>query len=74
VSFHGSTEDGRPDILIGAACRLTAGGHNGIQIEQQRRARAGTISGSNLPRWQAIAAAVADVYRVILTAGAWHLP
>jgi phage replication-related protein YjqB (UPF0714/DUF867 family) len=47
--------------------RLTADKHNGIQIEQRPRARAGTIPGSNRPRWEAIAAAVADVYRVILT-------
>jgi phage replication-related protein YjqB (UPF0714/DUF867 family) len=109
VSFHGFTEDRRPDILVGGAApdplkrvmravigiavagtgltveiagvgdplggdeeanivnRLTADKHNGIQIEQQPRARSGTIPGSNLPRWQAIAAAVADVYRVVLT-------
>ena len=30
----------------------------------------GTIPGSDLPRWEAIAAAVADVYRVILTSSA----
>jgi phage replication-related protein YjqB (UPF0714/DUF867 family) len=47
--------------------RLTSNKHNGIQIEQQPRARSGTIPGSDVPRWQAIAAAVADVYRVILT-------
>lgn len=47
--------------------RLTADKHNGIQIEQQPHARAGTVPGSNRPRWEAIAAAVADVYRVILT-------
>jgi phage replication-related protein YjqB (UPF0714/DUF867 family) len=50
--------------------RLTADKHSGIQIEQQPRARSGTIPGSGLPRWQAIAAAVADVYRVILTSSA----
>ena len=112
VSFHGFTEDGRPDILVGGAAsdplkrvmraviafavagtglsveivgtgdplggaeeanivnRLTTDKHNGIQIEQQPHARSGTIPGSNLPRWQAIAAAVADVYRVILTRSA----
>ena len=47
--------------------RLTADRRHGIQIEQQPHARNGTIPGSTLPRWQAIAAAVADVYRVILT-------
>jgi phage replication-related protein YjqB (UPF0714/DUF867 family) len=47
--------------------RLTTDGHGGIQIEQQPHARSGTIPGSSLPTWQAIAAAVADVYRVILT-------
>jgi phage replication-related protein YjqB (UPF0714/DUF867 family) len=50
--------------------RLTADQHNGVQIEQQPQARSGTVPGSNLPRWQAIAAAVADVYRVILTSSA----
>ena len=112
VSFHGFTEEGRPDILIGGAApdplkrvmqaviafavagtglsveiasigdpldgadeanivnRLTTDQHNGIQIEQQPQARSGTIPGTNLPRWQAIAAAVADVYRVILTSSA----
>ena len=109
VSFHGFTEEGRPDILIGGAApdplkrvmqaviafavagtglsveiagigdplggadeanivnRLTADQHSGIQIEQQPQARVGTIPDTNLPRWQAIAAAVADVYRVILS-------
>lgn len=47
--------------------RLTADRRHGVQIEQQPHARDGTIPGSTLPRWQAIAAAVADVYRVILT-------
>jgi phage replication-related protein YjqB (UPF0714/DUF867 family) len=47
--------------------RLTADRRHGIQIEQQPHARNGTIPGSTLPRWQAIAAAVVDVYRVILT-------
>jgi phage replication-related protein YjqB (UPF0714/DUF867 family) len=47
--------------------RLTANRHNGIQIEQRLRARTGTLPDSTTPRWQAIAAAVADVYRVILT-------
>jgi phage replication-related protein YjqB (UPF0714/DUF867 family) len=47
--------------------RLTADRRSGIQIEQQPLARDGTIPGSTLPRWQAIAAAVADVYRVLLT-------
>ncbi len=112
VSFHGFTEEGRPDILIGGAApdplkrvmraviafavagtglsveiasigdpldgadeanivnRLTTDQHNGIQIEQQPQARSGTIPDTNLPRWQAIAAAVADVYRVILTSSA----
>jgi hypothetical protein len=40
---------------------------HGIQIEQQSRARTGILPGSDQPRWQAVAAAVADVYRVILT-------
>jgi phage replication-related protein YjqB (UPF0714/DUF867 family) len=112
VSFHGFTEDGRPDILIGGAApdalkrvmqaviafsvagtgltveiasigdpldgadeanivnRLTTDQHNGIQIEQQPQARSGTIPGSDQPRWEAVAAAVADVYRVILTSSA----
>jgi len=112
VSFHGFTEEGRPDILIGGAApdplkrvmraviafalaetglsveiatigdpldgsdeanivnRLTTDQHNGIQIEQQPQARSGTIPGSSLSRWEAIAAAVADVYRVILTSSA----
>ena len=112
VSFHGFTEEGRPDILIGGAApdplkrvmqaviafavagtglsveiagigdpldgadeanivnRLTMDQQNGIQIEQQRQARFGTIPATNLPRWQAIAAAVTDVYRVILTSSA----
>jgi phage replication-related protein YjqB (UPF0714/DUF867 family) len=47
--------------------RLTIDKHNGIQIEQQPSARTGTIPGSNTPRWEAIATAVADVYRVVLT-------
>jgi phage replication-related protein YjqB (UPF0714/DUF867 family) len=47
--------------------RLTADRRHGIQIEQQPLARDGTIPGSTLPRWQAIAAAVADVYRVLLS-------
>jgi phage replication-related protein YjqB (UPF0714/DUF867 family) len=47
--------------------RLTADRRHGIQVEQQPHARDGTIPGSTVPRWQAIAAAVADVYRVILT-------
>lgn len=46
--------------------RLTGDKRSGIQIEQQPLARSGTIPGSNQPTWQAIAAAVADVYRVIL--------
>jgi phage replication-related protein YjqB (UPF0714/DUF867 family) len=112
VSFHGFTEDGRPDILIGGAApdplkrvmraviafavagtglsveiasigdpldgadeanivnRLTTDQHNGIQIEQQPQARSGTIPDTDLPRWEAIAAAVADVYRVILSSSA----
>jgi phage replication-related protein YjqB (UPF0714/DUF867 family) len=47
--------------------RLTADGRSGIQVEQQPHARAGTLPGSTVPRWQAVAAAVADVYRVALT-------
>ena len=47
--------------------RLTADGRSGIQVEQQPHARTGTLPGSTVPRWQAIAAAVADVYRVVLT-------
>ena len=47
--------------------RLTIARQGGIQIEQQLRAREGTLPGGAVPRWQAIAAAVADVYRVILT-------
>jgi phage replication-related protein YjqB (UPF0714/DUF867 family) len=47
--------------------RLTADRRHGIQIEQQPLARNGTVPGSTSPRWQAIAAAVADVYRVLLT-------
>jgi phage replication-related protein YjqB (UPF0714/DUF867 family) len=47
--------------------RLTADGRHGIQIEQQPHARNGTLPGSDQPRWTAVAAAVADVYRVILT-------
>jgi len=35
--------------------RLTADRHHGIQIEQQPRARNGTVPGTALPRWQAIA-------------------
>jgi phage replication-related protein YjqB (UPF0714/DUF867 family) len=50
--------------------RLTGDEHGGIQIEQQPQARSGTVPGSGLPTWQAIAAAVADVYRVILTQSA----
>jgi phage replication-related protein YjqB (UPF0714/DUF867 family) len=46
--------------------RLTTDKHNGIQIEQQPRARSGTLPGTNTPRWEAIATAVADVYRVVL--------
>jgi phage replication-related protein YjqB (UPF0714/DUF867 family) len=48
--------------------RLTIDKRSGIQIEQQPSARAGTIPGSETPRWQAVAAAVADVYRLLLTA------
>jgi len=47
--------------------RLTADGRSGIQVEQQPHARTGTLPGSTVPRWQATAAAVADVYRVALT-------
>ena len=110
LSFHGFTEEGRPDVLVGGAApdtlkrvmqavigfavagtglrveiagaddplggneeanlvnRLTTDRHNGIQIEQQPSARSGTLPSSNTPRWQAIATAVADVYRVLLTA------
>jgi hypothetical protein len=46
--------------------RLTTDKHNGIQIEQQPRARSGTVPGTNIPRWEAIGTAVADVYRVVL--------
>jgi phage replication-related protein YjqB (UPF0714/DUF867 family) len=109
VSFHGFTDDSRPDILVGGAAadpvkhliraliaaavsgtglsveiagigdrlggaeeanlvnRLTADHRHGIQIEQQPHARTGTVPGSGEPRWQAIAAAVTDVYRVLLT-------
>jgi phage replication-related protein YjqB (UPF0714/DUF867 family) len=62
-----------PDDPLGGADeanivnRLTADNHNGVQIEQQPRARTGTIPGTNTPRWEAVANAVADVYRVILT-------
>jgi phage replication-related protein YjqB (UPF0714/DUF867 family) len=111
VSFHGFSEKGRPDILVGGGApdalkrvmraviasalatttltveiapagdplggteeanivnRLTRNRHNGIQIEQQRRARSGIIPGSNKPTWQAIAEAVADVYRVAIRRG-----
>jgi len=110
VSFHGFTEEGRPDVLVGGAApdalkrvmgaaiadavagtglrveiaevgdplggsedanivnRLTSGGRNGIQIEQQPAARTGTIPTSGRPTWQAIAAAVADVYRIAIGA------
>ncbi len=47
--------------------RLTADRNNGIQIEQQPSARSGTLPGSETPRWAAVAGAVADVYRVVLT-------
>jgi phage replication-related protein YjqB (UPF0714/DUF867 family) len=47
--------------------RLTADRRSGIQVEQQPHARTGTLPGSTVPRWQAVAAAVADVYRVALT-------
>jgi phage replication-related protein YjqB (UPF0714/DUF867 family) len=47
--------------------RLTSDRRHGIQIEQQPGARSGTIPGSDTPRWQAIAAAVADVYRIVLS-------
>jgi phage replication-related protein YjqB (UPF0714/DUF867 family) len=109
VSFHGFTDDTRPDILVGGAApdpiksliravvvsavagtglsvditgtgdrlggaeeanlvnRLTTDHSHGIQIEQQHRARTGTIPGSGQPRWQAVAAAIADSYRMILT-------
>jgi phage replication-related protein YjqB (UPF0714/DUF867 family) len=46
--------------------RLTSDRRHGIQIEQQPGARSGTLPGSHTPRWQAIAAAVADAYRVVL--------
>ena len=79
VIFHAVAGTGLPvesagpgDPLAGAdedniVYRLTADRHNGIQIEQQPHARAGTVPGSKRPRWEAIAAAVADVYRVIPT-------
>ncbi len=47
--------------------RLTSDQRHGIQIEQQPGARSGTIPSSDTPRWQAIAAAVADVYRIVLS-------
>ena len=68
-----SVEIAAPDDPLGGADdanvvnRLTTNQHNGIQIEQQPSARAGTIPGTNTPRWEAVATAVADVYRVILT-------
>jgi phage replication-related protein YjqB (UPF0714/DUF867 family) len=110
VSFHGFTEEGRPDILVGGGApdplkrviraviafavggaglsveiaaaddplggaddanlvnRLTLDKHNGIQVEQQPSARSGVIPGTNTPRWEAVASAIADVYRVLLTA------
>jgi len=108
VSFHGFTEQGRPDVLIGGAAsdalkrvmraviafaltgtdlrveiaeagdplggteednvvnRFTRGRRNGVQIEQQVRARTGTVPCTNQPTWQAIATAVADVYRLVV--------
>lgn len=47
--------------------RLTSDNRHGIQLEQQPHARTGTVLGSGEPRWRAIAAAVADTYRAILT-------
>ena len=66
IASIGDPLDGADEANI--VNRLTTDQHNGIQIEQQPKARTGTIPVTNLPRWQAIAAAVADVYRVILTA------
>lgn len=45
---------GRDGPHLSTAYRLTAGGANGIQIEQSRQARS--------RHWRAIADAVADVY------------
>jgi phage replication-related protein YjqB (UPF0714/DUF867 family) len=109
VAFHGFTEEGRPDILVGGGApdplkrviraviadavagtglrveiaaaadplggadeanivnRLTTDKHHGIQIEQQPSARTGTVPGTDTPRWEAVATAVADVYRILLT-------
>jgi phage replication-related protein YjqB (UPF0714/DUF867 family) len=68
IASIGDPLDGADEANI--VNRLTTDQHNGIQIEQQPQARSGTIPGSDLPRWEAIAAAVADVYRVILTSSA----
>jgi phage replication-related protein YjqB (UPF0714/DUF867 family) len=68
IASIGDPLDGADEANI--VNRLTAERHNGIQIEQQPQARSGTIPGSYLPRWEAIATAVADVYRVILTSSA----
>ena len=68
IAGMGDPLDGADEANI--VNRLTMDQHNGIQIEQQRQARFGTIPDTNLPRWQAIAAAVTDVYRVILTSSA----
>ena len=65
IASPGDPLDGADEANI--VNRLTTDQHNGIQIEQQPRARSGTIPGSCLTRWEAIATAVADVYRVILT-------
>jgi phage replication-related protein YjqB (UPF0714/DUF867 family) len=62
-----------PDDPLGGADqanivnRLTSDQRYGILIEQQPSARSGTMPGSDTPRWQATAAAVADVYRVVLS-------
>ena len=63
---------GADDPLGGAEAanivnRLTSDQRHGIQIEQQPSARSGTLPHSDTPRWQAVAAAVADVYRVVLS-------
>ena len=63
---------GADDPLGGAEAanivnRLTSDQRHGIQIEQQPSARSGTLPDSDTPRWQAVAAAVADVYRVVLS-------
>ena len=65
--------DRGPDDPLGGAeaanivNRLTSDRRHGLQIEQQPSARSGTVPDSGTPRWQAIATAVADVYRVVLS-------